>query len=85
LRDLGDPLRSAREALLAVANLAADRQLVIEMTVAQALQARDLGGDPGLAHEPFTSSLPQWGQIILILGMSGLRQSGESDGLPEGP
>src|SRR5271165_3244286 len=35
LRDLGDPLRRVGEALLAVADLAADRELVVEMAVAQ--------------------------------------------------
>ena len=62
----GDPLRRVGEALLAVADLAADRELVVEMAVAQACEARDLGGDPRLAHEPFVARRDRLGERELV-------------------
>ena len=36
------------------------------MAVAQALQTRDLGGDPGLAHEPFVARRDRLGERELV-------------------
>ena len=65
LRDLGDPALRRRPPF-AEADLAQNCELVVEVAVAQAFEAGDLGGDPGLAHEPFVARRDRLGERELV-------------------
>ena len=66
LRDRLDPAGRVFEPLFAEADLASDGELVVEMAVAQALEAGDLRGDAGLAHEPFVAGRDRFGEGELV-------------------
>ena len=61
-----DPVGRLLESFFAEVDLAPDGELVVEMAVAQALEASDFGGDAGLAHEPLVAGGDGFGEGELV-------------------
>ena len=66
LRDRVDPAGRVLEPFFARADPAPDGELVVEMAVAQPLEAGDFRGDAGLAHEPFVAGRDRLGEGELV-------------------
>src|ERR1700738_3168622 len=66
LGNIADAARRELDLVLGIANLPPDRMLIVDMRRVQAFEARDLGLEPRLLHEPWVAGSDRLGHGELV-------------------